>query len=72
MKNISLGTSKENYIDPRITMVFIKKYKINPNLNYGNKINFQQIEKNYDALTNKTINGLTPETLNNGFFNKNK
>lgn len=28
MKNISLGTSKENYIDPRITMVFIKKYKI--------------------------------------------
>jgi DNA topoisomerase-1 len=28
MKNISLGTSKENYIDPRITMVFIRKYKI--------------------------------------------
>jgi len=28
MKNISLGTSKENYIDPRITIVFIKKYKI--------------------------------------------
>jgi DNA topoisomerase-1 len=28
MKNISLGTSKENYIDPRITMVFIKKYNI--------------------------------------------
>jgi len=28
MKNISLGTSKENYIDPRITMVFIKKYQI--------------------------------------------
>ena len=28
MKNISLGTSKENYIDPRITMVFIKKYGI--------------------------------------------
>ena len=28
MKNISLGTSKENYIDPRITLVFIKKYAI--------------------------------------------
>jgi len=28
MKNISLGTSKENYIDPRITIVFIKKYDI--------------------------------------------
>ena len=28
MKNISLGTSKENYIDPRITLVFIKKYGI--------------------------------------------
>ena len=28
MKNISLGTSKENYIDPRITLVFIKKYSI--------------------------------------------
>jgi len=28
MKNISLGTSKENYIDPRIILVFIKKYSI--------------------------------------------
>jgi DNA topoisomerase-1 len=28
MKNISLGTSKENYIDPRIIIVFITKYKI--------------------------------------------
>ena len=34
---------------------FKNAVKINPNLNYGNKINFQQIEKNYDALTNKTI-----------------
>ena len=28
MKNISLGTSKANYIDPRITIAFMKKYDI--------------------------------------------
>ena len=28
MKNVSLGTSKNNYIDPRIIFAFIKKYKI--------------------------------------------
>jgi DNA topoisomerase-1 len=28
MKNIALGTSKENYIDPRITIAFMKKHKI--------------------------------------------
>jgi DNA topoisomerase-1 len=28
MKNISLGTSKDNYIDPRITIAFMKKYNI--------------------------------------------
>ena len=28
MKNISLGTSKQNYIDPRITIAFIKKNNI--------------------------------------------
>jgi len=28
MKNISLGTSKENYIDPRITIAFMKKHAI--------------------------------------------
>ena len=28
MKNISLGTSKQNYIDPRITVAFIKKFNI--------------------------------------------
>jgi DNA topoisomerase-1 len=30
MKNVSLGTSKTNYIDPRIIFTFIKKYKIPP------------------------------------------
>jgi DNA topoisomerase-1 len=30
MKNVSLGTSKNNYIDPRIIFAFIKKYNINP------------------------------------------
>ena len=28
MKNVSLGTSKTNYIDPRIIFSFIKKYEI--------------------------------------------
>jgi DNA topoisomerase-1 len=30
MKNVSLGTSKQNYIDPRIIFGFIKKYDIPP------------------------------------------
>jgi len=30
MKNVSLGTSKQNYIDPRIVFAFIKKYDIPP------------------------------------------
>ncbi len=30
MKNVSLGTSKNNYIDPRIIFSFIKKYDIPP------------------------------------------
>ena len=28
LKNISLGTSKTNYIDPRITVAFLKKHDI--------------------------------------------
>ena len=28
MKNVSLGTSKTNYIDPRIIFAFIKKFDI--------------------------------------------
>jgi DNA topoisomerase-1 len=28
MKNVALGTSKNNYIDPRIIFAFIKKYNI--------------------------------------------
>jgi DNA topoisomerase-1 len=28
LKNISLGTSKINYIDPRITIAFMKKHSI--------------------------------------------
>ena len=30
MKNVSLGTSKDNYIDPRIIFTFIKKFEIPP------------------------------------------
>lgn len=29
MKNISLGTSKANYVDPRITVAFLKKHNLN-------------------------------------------
>ena len=31
MKNVSLGTSKINYIDPRITISFMKKHNIDIN-----------------------------------------
>ena len=31
MKNISLGTSKANYIDPRITIAFMKKHNLDIN-----------------------------------------
>ena len=30
MKNVSLGTSKMNYIDPRIIFAFINRFKIPP------------------------------------------
>ena len=30
MKNVSLTTSKNNYIDPRIIFAFIKKFDIPP------------------------------------------
>ena len=30
MKNVSLSTSKNNYIDPRIIFTFIKKFDIPP------------------------------------------
>ena len=29
MKSVSLGTSKINYIDPRITIVFLRKHNLN-------------------------------------------
>ena len=31
MKNVSLGTSKINYIDPRITIAFLKKHDLDIN-----------------------------------------
>jgi len=31
MKSVSLGTSKVNYIDPRITITFLKKHKLDIN-----------------------------------------
>ena len=31
MKSVSLGTSKINYIDPRITIAFVKRHKIDVN-----------------------------------------
>ena len=31
LKNISLGTSKINYIDPRITVSFMKRHNIDVN-----------------------------------------
>jgi hypothetical protein len=34
--------------------LFENTVKINPSMNYGNKINFQQIEKTYNSTTNNT------------------
>jgi len=36
------------------TGLFGNAIKINPTINYGNKINFQQIEKSYNSATNST------------------
>jgi DNA topoisomerase-1 len=38
MKNVSLTTSKNNYIDPRIIFAFIKKYNIEPKLLLNEKL----------------------------------
>jgi DNA topoisomerase-1 len=38
MKNVSLGTSKQNYIDPRIIFAFIKKYDIPPEKLFTTKL----------------------------------
>ena len=38
------------------TGLFGNAIKINPTLNYGNKINFQQIQKFYDPIANKSQN----------------
>lgn len=35
--------------------LFKNTVKINPSAGYGNKINFQQINKSYDAVSNKTV-----------------
>jgi DNA topoisomerase-1 len=43
MKNVSLSTSKNNYIDPRIIFAFIKKYEIPPE-----KIFTQQLLKRFE------------------------
>lgn len=43
-------------ISIQTTAAFFKNtIKLNPSLSYGNKINFQQISKNYDATSNETI-----------------
>lgn len=38
MKNVSLGTSKNNYIDPRIIFAFIKKFNIPPEKLFTTKL----------------------------------
>lgn len=50
MNGISQGISIQTN-----TGLFKNAVKINPSLNYGNKINFQQIVKSYDPIENKTL-----------------
>jgi DNA topoisomerase-1 len=52
MKNVSLGTSKTNYIDPRIIFAFIKKYDLPPEKLFTKTLldRFkwaQEVDKNY-------------------------
>ena len=49
MNGISQGLSIQTN-----TGLFKNAVKINPSLNYGNKINFQQIIKSYDPILNQT------------------
>jgi hypothetical protein len=49
MNGISQGLSIQTN-----TGLFKNAVKINPSLNYGNKINFQQIIKSYDPISNQT------------------
>ncbi len=49
MNGVSQGISIQTN-----TGLFKNAVKINPSLNYGNKINFQQIVKSYDPVENKT------------------
>lgn len=51
MKNISLGTSKQNYIDPRIIFTFIKKFEIPPG-----KIFTEKLLKRFSWAENIDIN----------------
>jgi hypothetical protein len=42
--------------------LFKNTVKINPSINYSTKLNFQQIQKSYDPLTNKTITDTISKT----------
>jgi len=42
--------------------IFKNTVKINPSINYSTKLNFQQIQKSYDPLTNKTITDTISKT----------
>ena len=51
MKNVSLGTSKQNYIDPRIIFAFIKRYDIP-----SDKIFSHQLLTRFNWATDVNIN----------------
>jgi hypothetical protein len=42
--------------------IFKNTVKINPSINYSTKLNFQQIQKSYDAVSNKTITDTISKT----------
>jgi hypothetical protein len=42
--------------------LFKNTVKINPSINYSTKLNFQQIQKSYDPLTNKTVTDTISKT----------
>lgn len=54
-KNTLLNGFSQNTTIQTAVGLFKNTWKLNPSLTYGNKINFQQIRKKYDAASNSTV-----------------
>lgn len=55
------GVSQSSTMQTTVGL-FRNTWKLNPSLSYSNKINFQQVEKSYDALNNTTLTDTVQQT----------